>query len=46
MTYKQIMRNGSCRALLRQELNAGERRHHRASHHPARHHRSKHRRRG
>jgi hypothetical protein len=43
MTYHQIMRHGSCRALIRQELKAPERTHHHASHHrSARHHRSGH----
>ena len=47
MTYNQIMRHGSCRALMRQELKAPERRHHHASHHSgsARHHRPGHRHR-
>lgn len=47
MTYKQLMRDGSCRVLMRQELNAPERRHHGASHHrhSGRHHRSGHKHR-
>jgi len=43
MTYKQIMRHGSCRALMRQELSAPKHVRHHARHH-VRHHRSRHHR--
>lgn len=47
MAYNQIMRHGSCRVLMKQELLTSTHRHHPASHHSrsARHHRSGHRHR-
>jgi hypothetical protein len=46
MTYRQIMRNSSCRALMSQDLAAAER-HHATTHHRAKtaHHSTKHHRR-
>ena len=47
MTYSQIMRHDSCRALMRQELKASEGGHRHVSHHrhSGHHHRSNHHRR-
>jgi hypothetical protein len=49
MTYRQIMRHGSCRALMKQELAASSTKHRASrkatSHHRARHHSVKRRRR-
>jgi len=47
MTYRQIMRHGTCRELMRRELRARGNRHHHASHHRSfsRHHRAGHRHR-
>jgi len=47
MNYRQIMRNGSCRALMRQELKSSEHRHRHVSHHhrSVRHHHAVHHRR-
>lgn len=45
MSYKQIMRHSICRALMRQDLEVAEHRHHRSSHHQrATHRRSRHHR--
>jgi hypothetical protein len=35
MTYKQLMRYSSCRALMREDLEAAEHKHHQASHRKA-----------
>ena len=43
LTYKQIMQQSTCRALMKQDLEASDRKHSKASHHRTEHHNGKHR---